>query len=293
MYSAYCIQQARASLGESPLWHPEEKQLYWVDINNRHIHRFNPETGKNFTWPCHTEIGCIGLASHGQLIAGLRDGFYYFSIATGNFDLIVDPEPDKPLNRLNDGKVDHAGRLWCGSMQDPNPDEPLGALYRLDIAGKCVRVLDGFHIPNALAWSPDSKTMYFADTRARAIWSFDYDLSAGEISNKRVFVDLSGQHGRPDGATVDAEGYVWNAEYGGSRVVRYTPEGKFDRHVDMPVTNVTCCTFGGPNLSTLYITTAAQRLTDDALANQPLAGGLFACEVGISGRPEPTFSEKD
>lgn len=293
MYSAYCVQQSGASLGESPLWNPKEQQLYWVDINNRHIHRFNPETGKKFTWPCHTEIGCIGLANQGHLIAGLRNGFHYFTLATGFFDLIVDPEPDKPQNRLNDGKVDRAGRLWCGSMQDPNSDEPSGALYRLDISGNCVRVLDGIHVPNALAWSPDNKTMYFADTRARAIWNFDYDLAEGKISNKSIFVDLSDQNGRPDGATVDAEGCVWNAEYGGSRVVRYTPEGKFDGQVDLPVTNVTCCTFGGPDLSTLYITTAAQKLTDSELADQPLAGGLFACEVGISGLPEPTFSDKD
>lgn len=290
MYSAYCILKAEASLGESPLWHPEEEQLYWIDINYRHIHSFSPKTGKNCSWPCHTEIGCIGLADQGRLIAGLRDGFHYFTLATGIFDLIVDPEPDKPLNRLNDGKVDRAGRLWCGSMQDPKPDEMSGGLYRLDVSGDCVRVLDGIQIPNALAWSPDNKTMYFADTRARVIWSFDYNLSAGEISNKNVFVDLTGQLGRPDGATVDAEGFLWNAEYGGSRIVRYTPKGNFDRQVDLPVTNVTCCTFGGANFSTLYITTAAQRLTDGELANQPLAGGLFACEVGVSGLPEPTFS---
>ena len=293
MYNAHCVHQAGASLGESPLWNPKENQLYWVDINNRRIHRFDPDTKHTVSWSCHTEIGCIGLADHGRLIAGLRDGFYYFTPSTGVLDHIVDPEPDKPLNRLNDGKVDRAGRLWCGSMQDPNPDDPSGALYRLDKSGKYARLLEGIRIPNAIAWSPDNKIMYFTDTRESAIWAFDFNFEVGEISNKRIFVDLSGQRGRPDGATVDAEGYLWNAEYGGSRVVRYSPDGKFDRQLDMPVTNVTCCALGGPGLTTLFITTAAQKLDDSELADQPQAGGLFACDVGIKGLPEPLFVDRD
>ena len=139
MYNAQCIQKAGASLGESPVWDPEGKQLYWVDINNRHINRLDPKTGDTFRWPCHTEIGCIGLAKQGKLIAGLRDGFHYFNPSNGVFDLIVDPEPDKPINRLNDGKVDRAGRMWSGSMQDPNPDQPSGALYRLDSSCRMLR----------------------------------------------------------------------------------------------------------------------------------------------------------
>ena len=135
--------------------------------------------------------------------------------------------------------------------------------------------------------------MYFTDTRESAIWAFDFNFEVGEISNKRTFVDLSGQRGRPDGATVDAEGYLWNAEYGGSRVVRYSPDGKLDRQLDLPVTNVTCCAFGGLGLTTLFITTAAQKLDDSELADQPQAGGLFACDVGIKGLPEPLFVDRD
>ena len=293
MYSVECVQNTRASLGESPVWSPDKQLLYWVDINNRLIHQFNPKNGETRNWPCHTEIGCIGLANKERLIVGLRDGFYYFLPSNGAFDFIADPEPNKPKNRLNDGKVDRAGRMWCGSMQDPNPNDPVGKLYRLNGGKICNCIMDGIRIPNAIAWSPNNKTMYFGDTRASIIWSFDFSLNKGTIKNKRVFVDLSQQKGRPDGATVDEEGYLWNAEYGGSRVVRYTPEGKFDRQIELPVTNVTCCTFGGPNLSTLYITTAAQRLTDIELASQPLAGGLFACEVNIKGLPEPLFIEKN
>ena len=293
MYSAQCIQKAGASLGESPVWDPEGRQLYWVDINNRHINCLDLKTGDTLQWPCHTEIGCIGLAKQGRLIAGLRDGFHYFNPSNGVFDLIVDPEPDKPINRLNDGKVDRAGRMWSGSMRDPNPDQPSGALYRLDSSGNYACILDGIRIPNAIAWSPDNRIMYFGDTRAGIIWAFDFNLTAGEITNKRVFVDLSGQSGRPDGATVDAEGYLWNAEYGGSRVVRYTPDGKYDQQVDLPVTNVTCCAFGGLDFSTLFITTAAQNLTAAELEIQPLAGGLFACDLDIRGLPEPYFADKN
>jgi len=292
MYHVHCVQESGASLGESPIWSYDENLLYWIDINSRLIHQFNPKTHKTRKWLCHTEIGCIGLTNKRRLIAGLRDGFYYFSPSQGTFNFIVDPEPNKPQNRLNDGKVDRAGRMWCGSMQDPNPNDPVGALYRLSGTDKCSRILDGIRIPNTICWSPNNKTMYLSDTRASIIWAFDFNLNTGTIKNKRIFVDLSQQPGRPDGATVDEEGFLWNAEYGGSRVVRYTPEGKFDCQINLPVSNITCCSFGGPNLSTLYITTAAQRLTEKELAHQPLAGGLFACEVEIRGLKEPQFTEK-
>ncbi len=288
MVTANCIVEVGDSLGESPLWEPETQMFYWVDINRRLIHHLDPATGEVTDWPCHTEPGCIGRADYGRLIVGLRDGFHYFNPSTGVFDLITDPEPDKPKNRLNDGKLDRAGRLWAGTMQDPNPDEPEGALYRLEDR-TATQVLDGIRIPNALCWSPDSKTMYFADTRARAIWAYDFDLVTGEMANQRSLVDLSDQPGRPDGATVDSEGGVWSAEYGGHRVVRYTPAGVVDEIIDLPVANATCPAFGGPDMKTLYITTASQRLTEEEVKEQPLAGGLFACEVNVAGLVEPVF----
>ena len=143
-----------------------------------------------------------------------------------------------------------------------------------------------------LCWSPDNKIIYFADTRARVIWAFDFDLANGTLANKRVFVDLKTRPGRPDGATVDTEGCVWIAEYGGGRVVRYTPSGLVDTIINLPVANATCPAFGGTDYRTLFITTAAQRLTDNELKEQPMAGGLFSCEVGIAGLPEPLFGIK-
>jgi sugar lactone lactonase YvrE len=154
----------------------------------------------------------------------------------------------------------------------------------------CARIRTGVIIPNSLAWSPDSSTMYFADTERDIIWSFDYDLQAGEMSNERVFVDCAANPGSPDGSCVDAEGCLWNAEYGGWRVVRYTPQGKIDRVIELPVQNPTCCCFGGERLDTLYITSAAQNLRDADLAKQELAGSVFAARPGVRGLPESRFA---
>ena len=288
MTEADCIVNTRDSLGESPLWDPVTERLFWVDINRCLIHQLDPRTGEITDWPCKTEPGCLGRADNGRLVAGLRDGFYFFSPATGKFEGITDPEPGKPENRVNDGKVDRAGRFWAGTMRDPNPDEPCGALYKLE-GQTALQMLDGIRIPNSLCWSPDNQTLYFADTRARVIWGFDYNIASGELTDRRLFVDLQGQLGRPDGATVDTEGYLWSAEYGGGRVVRYTPEGTVDKVVNLPVANVTCPTFGGTDYKTLFITTASQRLTENGLAEQPLAGGLFSLKVTVAGLPEPVF----
>ena len=288
MTEADCIVNTRDSLGESPLWDPVTERLFWVDINRCLIHQLDPRTGEITDWPCKTEPGCLGRADSGRLVAGLRDGFYFFSPATGEFERITDPEPGKPENRVNDGKVDRAGRFWAGTMRDPNPDEPCGALYKLE-GQTALQMLDGIQIPNSLCWSPDNQTLYFSDTRARMIWGFDFNLASGELTNRRLFVDLQGQLGRPDGATVDTEGYLWSAEYGGGRVVRYTPDGTVDKVVNLPVANVTCPTFGGTDYKTLFITTASQRLTENELAEQPLAGGLFSLKVTVAGLPEPMF----
>ena len=288
MTEAVCIVNTRDSLGESPLWDPVTERLFWVDINRCLIHQLDPRTGEITDWPCKTEPGCLGRADNGRLVAGLRDGFYFFSPATGEFERITDPEPGKPENRVNDGKVDRAGRFWAGTMRDPNPDEPCGALYKLE-GQTALQMLDGIRIPNSLCWSPDNQTLYFSDTRARVIWGFDFNLASGELTNRRLFVDLQGQLGRPDGATVDTEGYLWSAEYGGGRVVRYTPDGTVDKVVNLPVANVTCPTFGGTDYKTLFITTASQRLTENELAEQPLAGGLFSLKVTVAGLPEPVF----
>ncbi len=174
-------------------------------------------------------------------------------------------------------------------MVDEPPRGPSGALYRVSPEGTCARIRTNVIIPNSLAWSPDSRTMYFADSVRDVIWSFDYDLQAGEMSNERVFVDGAANPGYPDGSCVDAEGCLWNAEYGGWRVVRYTPAGKIDQVIELPVQNPTCCCFGGSDFGTLYITSAAQQLNADELHRQPLAGSVLAVRPGVKGLAEARF----
>ena len=190
--------------------------------------------------------------------------------------------------RLNDGKCDRMGRFWVGSMHDTQR-EPLGTLYRLDPDGHCTAKLDGFVLPNAICFSPDDRNMYFADTHNQMIWVFDYDIDEGEISNRRVFKDWTHQKGRPDGATVDAEGFIWNCMVTTGELVRLAPDGRVDRTIQMPVTHPTCPAFGGDELDTLYITSHSQRFTPAQQAAEPLAGALFAVDVGVRGLPEPRF----
>lgn len=285
-----CVVKVNNLLGESPIWSVERQALFWIDVRNPMIHRFVPATGKHDKWTVETEIGSIGLAQDGKLIAGLRTGFGLYDLETNTYEVIADPEGEGRLNtvRMNDGKVDRAGRYWCGSMEDPG-QSPVGTLYRLDTDRSCHAVEGEIRIPNSLCWSPDSRTMYFADSRQHTIWAHDYDLETGAMTNRRVFVEVEESLGVPDGATVDAEGFVWSAQMFGGRVTRYDPDGKAERVVELPVPQITCCAFGGADMDVLYITTASVRMNREDLAAQPLAGGLFTVDVGIKGLPEPEF----
>lgn len=288
MSEVRCVVEDREILGESPVWSVAEQALYWVDVRAPAIHRLDPATADHRVWDMPEQIGSIGLASDSRLIAALRTGFFFFEPKTGGLAPIHDPEPDLPGNRLNDGKMDRKGRFWCGSMADPER-APAGTLYRLDPDGSCTAMADGITIPNALCWSPDGATMYFADSPERVIRAYDFDPASGAISNRREFARVPENDGVPDGATIDAEGYLWSAHMRGRRVTRYDPDGRIDRVIELPCDNVTSCGFGGKNLDVLYITTARQRLSDRELAAQPLAGSLFAVEPGVTGIAEPVF----
>ena len=279
-----------AVLGESPVWSPGEAALYWVDINNPTVHRLDPATGERERWFVETEIGSIGLAGPGRLVAGLRTGVHYFDLETGGIEKICDPEGEGRFNenRMNDGKVDRAGRFWVGTMNDPG-HKPQGTLWRIDADGKAEATMGEIRIPNALCWSPDSATMYFTDSYSHRIWAFDFDLDSGTFENKRVFASIPEDDGVPDGATVDEEGFVWCAHMFGGRVSRFAPDGTVDRTIALPVPQVTSCAFGGPELATLYVTTASLRMDRAALSQQPLAGALFAADPGVRGLPEPVF----
>ena len=284
-----CILPAGAMLGEGALWDAAGQALWWVDIKGRLIHRYDPSSGRNESWPAPHDVGSLALRARGGLIVAMKHGFYFFDPASGGFTLIAEPEADMPENRFNDGKPDRQGRFWAGSLHDPET-APTGGLYRLDPDLSCRRMAAGIGIPNSIAWSADDRVFYFADTMDRAIYAYDFDWDSGAIANRRVFCTMEDQPGNPDGSTVDAEGCLWNAQWDGWRVVRYDPGGRIERIVELPVQKPTSCMFGGPDLTTLYVTSAIWDLDEAALARQPLAGSLLAIEVGVRGLPEPRFA---
>jgi L-arabinonolactonase len=290
MVNIDCLHRGEHILGESPIWSVQEEALYWVDIQAPAIQRLQPSSGQVKRWALREEVGSIALRTRGGLLAATRSGFHFFDPATGSLRSITHPERHLPDNRFNDGRCDRAGRFWAGTMMCEQPRRPAGALYCLE-PDLTVRVVErDITIPNSLAWSPDNRVMYFADSPHRRIWAYDFDLASGAISNRRVFVDGRDHPGVPDGSTVDADGCLWNAEHGGGRVCRYTPDGRLDRTIELPVTQPTCCAFGGPLLATLFITTARENLNAEQLAAQPLAGAVFAVDPGVAGLPEPGFA---
>lgn len=287
--TAESVIASQDTLGECSIWCDRDQVLWWVDIRAPALKRYDPATGQVRSLALLEAIGSFGLTRSGNsMIAGMKSGLYLLDPASGALKLVAAPERHIPDNRFNDGRCDRAGRFWAGTMRD-GPREPVGSLYRLDPSGECTHMRGDVVIPNSIAWSPDDKVMYFSDTHRQIIWAYDFDLHEGTLSRERVFMNSA--PGRPDGSCIDADGCLWNAEYGASRVVRYTPDGRIDRVVELPTASITCCCFGGKDLDTLYITTARQRMTPEQLAREPLAGNVFACRPGVRGLPEARFAD--
>lgn len=274
-------------LGESCIWSVEEEALYWLDVRGRLLRRFDSRAGRTESFQLPELAGSIGLRLQGGVLVAMQSGIVLFEPETGALKPIARPSETIPHQRFNDGRCDRQGRFWAGTMDDVGRG-PSGTLYRLDPDGMLVPVLGRVTIPNSLAWSPDGTTMYFSDTTSHAITAYDFDAASGAPSRPREFARTVAP-ATPDGSTVDAEGCLWNAEYDGWKVTRYAPDGRVDRVIDLPVRRPTCCAFGGPALSTLFVTTASQNLTEAERAAQPLAGGLLAIEVGIRGLAEPFY----
>ncbi|MBR0663254.1 SMP-30/gluconolactonase/LRE family protein [Roseomonas hellenica] len=276
-------------VGESPMWHPVEQRLYWVDTRRPALHRLEADGGVR-TWVMPNNIGSYVFRRAGGLVAGLKQGFSSIDLETGTVTKILDPEPDLPENRLNDGRCDRRGRYWCGS-RDPGDHNPGGSLYRLDGAFRCERMDSGFIVANGMAFSPDDRTLIFGDSRGETMWRYDFDLDSGRISNKRVYLSTAGLPWRIDGATFDAEGYYWCALIGDGAIGRFDPEGRLVQMVRLPVTHPTMCNFGGPELDVLYVTSGTVFLNAAERARQPLAGALFAIHgLGVRGIAEPLFA---
>lgn len=280
-----CIWPLASELGEGPLWWQDT--IWFTDIKNSRIHACNGDGGAQQTWDAPSEVGFLAPRANGHFLAGAKTGLYDFDPASGAFTFMRAVEPDRPGNRLNDGAVDPRGRLWFGSMDD-GEENASGRLYRLDRDGLAIMDSD-YVITNGPAFSPDGRVLYHTDTLKKIIYAFDTGMD-GSLRNRRVFATIEDGAGWPDGPVVDAQGCLWTGLFGGWAARRYSPQGVLIEQVRFPVANVTKLAFGGPDLKTVYATTARKGLDAAAAAKQPLAGGLFRLGSDVPGLPQNIVS---
>lgn len=278
---------ARARLGEVPFWHPDEQLLYWADIYNHRVHKFNPATGATQFFDVGEVVGCIAPAGNNRLIIGQRHRIAFLDTISGKVTPILDIE-NNPDIRFNDGKCDRSGRFWFGSTSSSG--KPQGSLYCYDLDGLHI-LQTGLTISNGLGWSPDDKTFYLTDSPLKTIYAYDFDSQSGSISNRRVLVDLQAESFFPDGLTVDKDGCIWSAMWDGWCIIRFDPKGKEILRVMMPVQRPTSCTFGNQDLGTLYITTASVGLSEIEIQNSFYSGDLFSLQTDTSGLPANHFKQ--
>jgi L-arabinonolactonase len=275
------------TLGEGISWDPAGERVWWTDIQERKLFRYDPSarTLESFSLP--ERLGSFGfVAGSGQIVGAFESGFALFHPETGRLDWVARPEHAARNIRFNDGRVDRRGRFWAGSMVEGEGD-PQGKLYCLQGAQATVR-LTGIAISNSICFSPDGRYLYFADTPSRTILRYDIDAANGAIGNRQIFVRTP-QGAFPDGSNIDAEGHLWNAHWGAGRVVRYAPDGSVSGEIDIPATQPTCIAFGGKNLDLLYVSSAREHLSDEALAGQPHAGDVFVYQLGVKGLTDARF----
>lgn len=295
------VHDAGAITGESPTWSEREQRLYWIDIEEPALHRFDPSTGEDQRWIMPCEIGAFALCQSGNVLAALRLGLARISLFGGGF-ASLNALPYNPLqHRFNEGKCDARGRFWVGTKYDPlasatsepstNAEGPLGAapIHVLSHGQALKPAAASAVIANGMAWSPDNRVMYLADTPSRQVTAFDFDIGSGAVSSPRVFAQFEKSDGMPDGAATDKDGFYWCALYGGGRIVRIAPDGAIDREIRLPVSQPTMCAFGDADYRSLYVTSASQ---DVSKQHEPHAGGIFRCRPGVEGRPPNLFADE-
>ena len=283
-----CLLDLRATLGEGPIWIASEKSLYFVDIPEARIHRFTPATGAHESWSATDRVAFLLPVEDGTFLAGMSDGLRRFDPKNGTFSDHKLVEPEKPGNRLNDGCVDPQGRLWFGTMDD-GEEQPSGSIYRVVHEGDALNLShhdEGYTVSNGPAVSPCGKTLYVCDSPEQTIYAFDIQPD-GALANERVFARL--EQGYPDGIVTDSEGTLWCGVWGGSRVMRFRPDGTVLPSIPMPVTNVTKVAFGGDDLKTVFVTTARKGLDAETLTKEPQAGSLFVFRTDVAGAPQQVF----
>lgn len=291
---AELILDARNATGESPVWSVRDQALYWVDIPDKRLYRWNPADASTQSWEADEMLACIAQRADGSWVAGMQSGIFQLTADDhGRLrgERLVDVSHARENMRFNDGRCDRQGRFWAGTMlMDMAAGARVGNLYRYDGAGQSELParFDDLIVPNGLAFSPEGRTLYLSDSHpsVQAIWAFDYDIDSGTPHNRRLFVDMNQYPGRPDGAAVDADGCYWICGNDAGLIHRFTPEGRLDRSLAVPVKKPSMCAFGGANLDTLFVTSI--RPGGDP-SDQPLAGGVFALQPGVSGIAETAF----
>lgn len=295
MVTMRLIADTQDELGESPVWDPRDNCLWWLDNLKPALHRCDPATGAHTAFPLPEFVGSIGLHAKGGFIAGTLRGFAVIEPLLGRFETLVAPEPLALGNRMNDGKVDRRGRFWCAGMNARFVETyaPSASLWRLDPGGSAHRMESGIIVGNGIAFSPDDRTMYLSDSSAKTVWAYDFDLEAGAISNRRVFLssaNLPSHNGKIDGAAVDTQGFYWAAVPYDGLLMRYTPDGQVDQCWRMPVSCPTMPSFGGAAHDVLYVTSARKFLNGWQRRVQQMEGGLIEIKgLGVRGLPEPMF----
>lgn len=289
-HTADLVLDLRAHLAEGPVWDSSMRRLHVVDITAGHIHMWDPESNDRRTLNAEMMVGCVVPRTGGGLVAALANGIWSIDAATGQRALVTaPPEHDATRCRFNDGKCDPQGRLWAGTM-GLKAEPRAGALYCFPGGAESRHVVGDVTISNGLAWAPDGRTMYYIDSPTRRVDAFDFDSDTGGIRNRRTVVELPAGPDLPDGCTIDTDGMLWIAHWGGSKVTRWDPQrGAHLETIEVPAPHVSSCTFGGADLGTLYITTARQGLDAEARRASPHSGGIFACRPGTHGRPADVF----
>ena len=292
MPAASLILDAQATLGEGPIWDTRENALWWIDINEHKLNRFDPVGNDNQTWDVGQRVGTVVPRASSGLMLAVQNGFAAFDPTSGKLEIVTDPESHLPQNRFNDGKCDPSGRFWAGTLELVEKNMQAGTLYCLFADGRVEPKVPEVGISNGIVWTSDKQTMYYIDTPTRRVDAFDYDDATGVISNRRPAIELPDDFvGYPDGMTIDSEDRLWVALWGGWGVVRFDPKtgAQLDR-VEVPASQVTACAFGGPELKDLYITTARRDLQGPALEQEPHAGSLFHVKLDVAGVPSYAYA---
>jgi sugar lactone lactonase YvrE len=279
-----CVVKSDDRLGEGPVWSPQEGRLYWFDIKGKRLAWYAPKTELSGAFDLPVRASAGAPRAQGGLVIATEKGLAVCDPDAGTLEMVRPYDLPEGF-RTNDGKIDLEGNFWWSTMDDNHGERP-GDVFRTRPDFQTERMLSGIHIPNTVSFSPDGKTLYMADSRLQTLFAHE----AANLSKAVMFAHTAGSPAAPDGSAVDAEGYLWNAQWGGWRIVRYAPDGGIDRIIPTPIQQPSSCAFGGEDMTTLFITSAWDELPMAARAQQPLAGGLFAVETGVKGLALPLFA---